>query len=1083
MKSYRPAMTNPIQEPTFGIHMIQRASRRRTLFVAIALPMMAAASLAQTISPRMVANNLWLASASSPSTTPSTTVMNLAGAAGIRLIRIGGNQYDQGMPSNQALLTWVNRIRAIGAIPLIQVSQFGSPAAAAATVEYINLTSGADVTYWSIGNEPWLHANKTQSPDPTEAQMASTIEGYFKPISAAMKEVDPTIKIFGVDSEDFQSGLHSRLFGGSNNIAGKIPGKSYYYCDGLSWHRYPQADNIDPAFQGLADIRSRIENCRTLVDNVNIAEGRSGSEALIWSIGEFNSKNGTDVHTWGNGQMFAGIYGLCMKHSADYAAAWSLYESDGKRTSTDFGMLDGSGLVPRPSYWHSQFVSRHFSGRYLEGTPSISSNSSDLLVYGAEDEEKEQVSVIILNRGTGAPRPYTLHLNNDGTFAVPGATALNVDASRSSIHQDTIPPRGTHVLVFRRDSLTRITYTNDDFIAGNPPQTTVTARSPLNGLLDAFDNYTDIVTQGYWTNIHNGDGQSSISNGHLVLRASNTAHASATIGSPVTSSFNFFERAFGITLQGFSQSSADLPADDTQFRLCLNSTVNRSFGANDSLVLRITPDQIRFGFKINQSGVQGELRAGASTAESSLVDLPYDGMPQTLRLSLKPLSTVAGVTAVHYQIQIDGSFGRIDRSGTFTASGADWGINGDSSLVLESRRDAETADGAGSYAESVLDAIFVQPLLIDDFDSYTNYSDQNYWTPLLVGTGSSLTVSASAAILKAQSLPFASAALAGTVIPELDFFANGYTLDFKDLALTPQNLLPTESYFRISLCSTAQRSFTTPDALTLLLTPDALRLGFKLDQPSTDAELRTGTSNASSFLVNEASPGIVSEVRLTLIPLGLPGVATPIFFAVRLSSSLGDTIRTGTFTANAALWGNSGDSSLVLEARRASPTTGDASSYMQVGIGTVFHTPIADDFSIESPSFAAWRLSQFTMPELGNESISGSDASPSADGVSNLLKYAFGLNAKEPVPPGALPGMQATAGNPIRFIHEERVASGDLSYLIEASADLVTWNLPVVEESRVFESGDWYSVTSRADPPPGAQQVFFRVRVNIPTTP
>ncbi|NQX02536.1 hypothetical protein HQ447_17910, partial [bacterium] len=152
---------------------------------------------AQAISPSLVANNLWYANSSAPSSSPGTAVMNLAGEAGIRFIRIGGAGFDGGMPSDAALLTWVNRIRAIGAEPIIQVSQYRTATQAAATVQFLNVTSGANVTYWSIGNEPWLQANQNETPDPTEAQIATRIATYFKSRAAAMKLVDPAIKIFG----------------------------------------------------------------------------------------------------------------------------------------------------------------------------------------------------------------------------------------------------------------------------------------------------------------------------------------------------------------------------------------------------------------------------------------------------------------------------------------------------------------------------------------------------------------------------------------------------------------------------------------------------------------------------------------------------------------------------------------------------------------------------------------------------------------------------------------------------------------------------------------------------------------------
>ena len=1074
-------MINPLDHsrPTSGNHGCVFVR----LIVAVLIVLAALACHAQTISPFLVGNNLWLASRGNPGTTPSTAVMNLAGEAGIRLLRIGGNEFDRNMPSDQALLTWVNRIRAIGAEPLIQISQTRTAAQAAATVHFINVTSSGGVVYWSIGNEPWLQAKNTQEPDPSEAQMAATIEGYFKPLSAAMKAADPSIRIFGVDSEDFQAGLHARLFGGTHNIAGRIPGQNYHYCDGLSWHRYPQADNIDPAYEGLADIRDRIEDCRALIDSVNLSQGRSGADALRWGIGEFNAKNGGDVHTWGNGQMFAGVYGLSMKHGCDFAAAWSLYESDGKRTSSDFGLLDGSGLVPRASYWHTRFAARYFTGTYLEGNPSISSNTSGIMVYGAEDESKDQLSVMILNRGSGAAQPYTLHLNRDGTFASAGAAALNVDASRSGIHDDVIPPRSTQVLVFRADSLTKITYTHDDFIAGLPPQTTVTPRSPLRGALDDFDAYADMAGQGFWKTLHFGEGLASIADGAVLLRASATAHASATISSPVSKSFNFFNRGFAITLDGFSQTPADLPADETQFRLCLNSTSNRSFGADDSLVLRVNPHNIRLGYKVNQSGVQGELRAGTSTADASLLDFEYTGLPHTIRLSLEPVLAIAGETTIFYRIQLDGSFGRILRSGTFAASAADWGTGGDSALVLESRRDSAMVGPPGSHVEARLDTVYLQPVLLDEFESYAAFTAQNYWQSLLVGGGSTTVLAGGSAVLSAQSAAFASAAITGTVIPELNFFQQGFTLDINELALTPNNLPTNESYFRISLCSTAQRSFTTPDALTLRLTPDSMRFGFKFDQPAADSELRTGTANVDSFLFNEALPGPVTAVRLTLIPTGAPGVTTRIFYAMRLTGAIGDTIRTGTFTADFSRWGAAGDSSLVLESRRASATTGDASSYMRASVGAVRFTPLADDLFGESPCFAAWRLSQFTMAELEAEAISGPNATPAGDGVGNLLKYAFGLNAKLPAAPDFLPELDSAGGASFRFVHQERTGASDLSYRVEATTDFVNWDIPVVEESRVFNPEGWLTVTSRVILPEGSTRVFYRVRVSIPSSP
>lgn len=54
-----------------------------------------------------------------------------------------------------------------------------------------------------------------------------------------MKEVDPAIKIHGMDAAYYIHSAYESLFGGEHDITGSVPGKNYYYCDGLSWHRYP----------------------------------------------------------------------------------------------------------------------------------------------------------------------------------------------------------------------------------------------------------------------------------------------------------------------------------------------------------------------------------------------------------------------------------------------------------------------------------------------------------------------------------------------------------------------------------------------------------------------------------------------------------------------------------------------------------------------------------------------------------------------------------------------------------------------------------------------------------------------------
>ncbi len=406
---------------------------------------------AQQISPNLVGTNVWY--------NPNTTVWNLTADCGVQMIRIGGHSYDDNMPSKTTLLGWVKKIQAMGAEPIIQVSQYQSAAVAADLVRYFNIEKNgeiAPVKYWNIGNEPWLQNYALAG----GIDVGGMVETYFKPRAEAMKEVDPTIKIYGPDFCYYVEFAINDLFGGKNDIAGKIPGKDYYYCDGISWHKYPQNNNINLAYGGIDDFKSSIVKCKQKVDQVNASHNRTGDNALVWGIGEFNAKDGSLVHSWENGQMFGGILGLCMKYEAKYATTWSMYENGGSRQGSDFSMIDGN-MTPRASYRHMEFVAKYFKGNYIDGT----SSSNDFFVYGAQNEE--QTAIMIMHRAGGLAKEYSLLLNDTATTGE--KYKLKVNAGIETPYGDVISPRTTQVIIFKGDSITKINYSSDDFDNNLPP--------------------------------------------------------------------------------------------------------------------------------------------------------------------------------------------------------------------------------------------------------------------------------------------------------------------------------------------------------------------------------------------------------------------------------------------------------------------------------------------------------------------------------------------------------------------------------------------------------------------------------------
>ncbi len=371
----------------------------------------------QAISPVLVGNNVWY--------NPAQQVWDLSRDGGVKIYRIGGHAYDSNMPSADTLMGWVLKAEAAGAQVVMQASQYQTPAQAAALVKYFNVEKHGNkpILRWSIGNEPWLQANR-----PTQAVISAQIEAYFKPIAAAMKEVDPTIKIYGVDECEYFDEEYDNLFGGKNDITGKVPGKNYYYVDGLSVHRYPQGSG-DPAVEGIPDMQIRIEKAAKKAREVNALQQRTDGSTFGWALTEYNAKGGSYVHTWGNGQMFGAVLGMSMKNGADFTNTWSMAESSGNRGATDFGAFDGPANVPRASYWHMQLVSKNFSGTYVDGK----SASPDLIVFGARSGK--QLSVMVMNIGSVA-HGYSLPLS--ATLAAPA----------EKTYKDTLAARSTHVLVF-----------------------------------------------------------------------------------------------------------------------------------------------------------------------------------------------------------------------------------------------------------------------------------------------------------------------------------------------------------------------------------------------------------------------------------------------------------------------------------------------------------------------------------------------------------------------------------------------------------------------------------------------------------
>lgn len=445
-------------------------------FLALAFSLSGPAALAQPISPVLVGTNHWyqLDGAKAEALRP------FLADSGIRLIRIGGNGYNKTWPGDATVGRWVDYARANGAEPLVQISALATAEQAAETVRFFNAAGSgrAPVKRWAIGNEPDLDKWPTER-----------THEYVLRLAAAMKAADPTIRIYAPDLAGPHFEHLDRLVGGDLDITGAKLG-DVFLIDGITWHRYAFWRDFTRAEAEVrieAAFHAPIRKLRALMARADAKHGRTGDQALTWGLGEFNlhvvvktpsnperyqSVEGVGVHSFFNGQFFAELYGLCMAEQAEFAASWSIHESNGNRGTTDFGLFDGPGTapVPRSSYHHTRLVAQNFRGEHRAIRHAVANVAAYAAING------DTTTVMLINKDERQAR--TLRLHFDGversggealTLATPGASA---PALRRLVADVTLPAQSTQVLVYGADGglRKRIDYALADAQAQTPPR-------------------------------------------------------------------------------------------------------------------------------------------------------------------------------------------------------------------------------------------------------------------------------------------------------------------------------------------------------------------------------------------------------------------------------------------------------------------------------------------------------------------------------------------------------------------------------------------------------------------------------------
>jgi len=95
-------------------------------------------------------------------------------------------------------------------------------------------------------------------------------------------------------------------------------------------------------------------------------------------------------------------------------------------------------------------------------------------------------------------------------------------------------------------------------------------------------------------------------------------------------------------------------------------------------------------------------------------------------------------------------------------------------------------------------------------------------------------------------------------------------------------------------------------------------------------------------------------------------------------------------------------------------------------------------------TFAHWQQARFTASQLSDATVSGVAADPVNSGIVNLLRYAFNANPfttdRSILPTSAVELDSGDGKKYPTFTYKKRISSTDLSYVVEVSDDLATWD-------------------------------------------
>ncbi|MBA4137896.1 MAG: hypothetical protein C0518_11310 [Opitutus sp.] len=167
----------------------------------------------------------------------------------------------------------------------------------------------------------------------------------------------------------------------------------------------------------------------------------------------------------------------------------------------------------------------------------------------------------------------------------------------------------------------------------------------------------------------------------------------------------------------------------------------------------------------------------------------------------------------------------------------------------------------------------------------------------------------------------------------------------------------------------------------------------------------------------------------------------------------------------------------VWRAYRSGPVLESAANVAVSAIPVAVQAPARAQPAPSDPeSYGAWAARVFTAEELADPEASDPEAVYGADGISNLMKYALGLDPREDGT-AALPETEQLDDHWF-FSYRRPSDTVDVVYRVEVSTDLVNWSDAGVTQE-VILAGEGVESWQAQYHAVAGQAVFFRLALTL----